>query len=242
MKRPVGLALSAFLTAVAPQARAAELDCGPDAPLSLSVRLDYHAAASRGLLSLAGDGAVTYRRAGDAYAMASTLRAAGIFDADQSSEGSVGNEGLRPAKFSQRSGRRPPLTVDFDWRDGQVAFSQTAAQAPIQPQMQDRLSLLFQLAWRQRSAPDAPTIEIPVASQRSTATYVFTDREDATLVLPAGRFETVRFARHRKDAGDVLEVWLAPALCGLPVRLRFTDEKGTVIEQQLRAVRPLPPD
>lgn len=242
MRRSFGLALSACLAAAAPQARAVQLDCGPQAPLSLSIRLDFQATASRGLLSLAGEGAVTYRRAGDAYAMSSTLRAAGIFDADQSSEGSVGDEGLRPARFSQRAGRRPPVTVDFDWKDGQVAFSQTGAQAPIQSQMQDRLSLLFQLAWRQRTAPDAATIEIPVASQRSTATYVFTDREDVTLELPAGRFETVRFARHRKGAGDVLEVWLAPALCGLPVRLRFTDERGTVIEQVLRAVRQLPPD
>lgn len=242
MKHAVPLVLSACLAAGAQQARGTELDCGPDAPLSLSIRLEYAATASRGLLSLAGDGVVTYRRTGDAYAMNSTLLAAGLFEADQGSVGTVVSGGLVPTKFTQQGGRRPPIAVDFDWPGRQVVFSQTGTQAPIQPQMQDRLSLLFQLAWRQRSAPDAATIEIPVASQRSTATYVFADREDAALVLPAGRFDTVRFARHRKGAGDLLEVWLAPALCGLPVRLRFTDDRGTVIEQQLRAIRELAPE
>lgn len=243
MKRAVPLLLSACLATGAPQARGAGLGCGPDAPLSLSVRLDYAATANRGLLSLAGDGVVIYRRNGDAYAMTSTLRAAGIFEADQGSVGAVGSDGLAPTKFTQQGGRRPPISVDFDWPGRQVAFSQTGTQAPIQPQMQDRLSLLFQLAWRQRSAPDAATIEIPVASQRSTATYVFADRQDAALVLPAGRFDTVRFARHRKGAGDLLEVWLAPALCGLPVRLRFTDDKGTVISSNCaRCASLLPSD
>jgi hypothetical protein len=38
-----------------------------------------------------------------------------------------------------------------------------------------------------------------------------------------------------------MEVWLAPRLCSLPVRLRFADDKGLVIDQQLRAVHVLAP-
>jgi hypothetical protein len=233
--------MSACLLAFASVARGSELDCRPGAPLSLSVRLDYQVTASRGPLSLAGDGVVTYQRRGNAYEMASTLKAAGIFEAEQSSDGTVGNDGLVPRQFTQRTSRRPLLSVDFDWPGRRVAFSQTDAYATTQPQMQDRLSLLFQLAWRQRAEPRAESLEMPVAGQRSTATYVFLAKEREALALPGGRFDTVKFELHTQRRGDLLEVWLAPELCSLPVRLRFADERGTVIEQQLRAVRLLMP-
>jgi hypothetical protein len=233
--------MSACLLAFASVAQGAELDCRLDAALSLSVRLEYRVTASRGLLSLAGDGVVTYQRKGKAYSMASALKAAGIFEAEQSSEGTVGSDGLVPRHFTHRTSRRPPLSVDFDWPGRRVAFSQTGAYETTQPQMQDRLSLLFQLAWRQRAEPRAETLTIPVAGHRSTSTYVFLAKESEALALPGGRFNTVKFEMHGQRQGDSLEVWLAPELCSLPVRVRFADERGTVIEQQLRAVRALTP-
>jgi hypothetical protein len=82
---------------------------------------------------------------------------------------------------------------------------------------------------------------VPVAGHRRTSQYVFTARGAEIVSLKAGRFETVKFERRKEGSDESLEVWLAPELCSLPVRLRFTDEKGTVIEQQLRAVRVLAP-
>lgn len=237
MKRAVRAVLSAGLAAVIPLAAAAELACGPNAPLGLPVTLEYAVIASRAVLSLSGDGVVTYRRKGDAYTMESSLQAAGIFEAQQSSVGTVGREGLVPRRFTQRSNRRPPRSAEFDWAAQRVTFSQTGASAPTGPQMQDRLSLLMQLPWRHRADPRAQSIELPVAGQGGASTYRFRAQGEQTLALPAGRFETVKFERHREDGEDSLEVWLAPGLCSLPVRLRFTDDRGLVIEQQLRAVR-----
>jgi hypothetical protein len=34
---------------------------------------------------------------------------------------------------------------------------------------------------------------------------------------------------------DRIEVWLAPSLCWLPVRIRYSDHKGGVIDHRLRA-------
>jgi hypothetical protein len=107
--------------------------------------------------------------------------------------------------------------------------------------MQDRLSLLVQLAWRSRSDPGASTLEIPVAGQRSSSTYVFVAREAEAVASLAGRFDAVKFERLQQGGNDLLEVWLAPGLCSLPVRLRFSDDRGTVIEQTLRAVQALGP-
>ena len=241
MKRSRRATLSAVLAALVPAAGGAELACGANAPLSVATRLDYEVTATRSVLSLSGNGTVIFRRNGDAYTMESTQQALGIVEAQQSSAGTVGRGGLVPRLFTQRSSRRPQLSVEFDWAAQRVTFSQTGESAPARPQMQDRLSLLFQLGWRQRTEPAAGTIEVPVAVQRSATTYLFSARGSETLDLPAGRFKTVKYERHRGDSDDSLEVWLAPALCSLPVRLRFTDDKGLVIDQQLRAVRALAP-
>jgi len=239
MKRTLRAALSAGLAAALPAAGGAQLVCGPDAPLATPVRLEYVVTAARALISLSGEGAVVYQRKGDAYTMESSLRAVGIFEAQQTSSGSVGREGLVPRSFTQRSSRRPLLSVDFDWAAQRVTFSQTGASAPTRPQMQDRLSLLLQLGWRHRTDPGKRSFELPVAGHRYATSYVFSEQAAETLALPAGRFETVRFERHKGGGYDSREVWLAPSLCSLPVRLRFTDDKGLVIEQRLSAVRPL---
>jgi hypothetical protein len=239
MKRFLRAAFSAGLAAAMPAAGGAELACGANPPLTLPVRLEYGVTATRAAISLSGEGAVVFQRRGDAYAMDSSLQSIGILEARQSSAGTVGRDGLVPRTFTQRSSRQPPRSADFDWAGQRVTFSQTGASAPTRPQMQDRLSLLMQLAWRHRADPLARTIELPVAGQRGTSDYVFRVHGMETLALPAGRFDAVRLERHKEDGDDSLEVWLAPGLCSLPVRLRFTDDKGLVIEQRLRAVRPL---
>lgn len=239
--KPILLLLALVALASTRGAAAVELTCGLQAPLDAPVQLDYAATASRGGLSIAGDAVVVYQRQGDGYTLRSTQKALGLIEARQSSSGTVGRQGLIPREFTQQSGRRPPLRVEFDWPARRVTFSPSGEPASTQPQMQDRLSVLFQLGWRSRAAADAATIELPVAVQRRVSSYLFTAVGTETVEVPAGRFETVKYERHRPDGEDTLEVWLAPALCHLPVRLRASEDRNLVIEQRLRAVRPLPP-
>jgi len=201
------------------------------------VRLEYAVTATRSVLSLSGDGAVVFRRQGDEYSMESTLQALGIFEAHQASGGSVRGDGLVPREYSQRSSRRPQRRVSFDWAARRVSFGDGGSIEPTRPQMQDRLSMVLQLAWRHRNEPRLRRVEFPVAGLRHTSDYVFNYQGTETLTVPAGRYETVKFERHKEDGDDALEVWLAPELCSLPVRLRFTDDKGLTVEQQLRALR-----
>jgi len=237
MKPSVLVALSAGLAAVMPAVAGAELACGANPPLSMQVRLEYGVTASRKLISLSGDGVVTYERKGDDYTMESSLQALGIFEIKQRSSGTAGTEGLSPRKFTQQTTGRPTFSVDFDWPAQRVAFSRTGKSAPTKPQMQDRLSLLMQLAWRYHADPRARKIELPVAGHRGASIYVFDVHGSETISVPAGRFEAVRFERHKEDGDETLEVWLATEICSLPARVRFTDDKGLLVEQQRRAVR-----
>ena len=239
MTRFLVAALLTNLSAALPAAGAAELVCGANAPLGTSFRLEYAVTATRSVLSLAGDGVFEYRRQGDAYKIDSSVTAIGIFEARQGSTGSVRPEGLVPRKFTLRSSRREPRSIDFDWAAQRVSFSHTGNSEPTRPQMRDRLSMMMQLAWRQRSEPGTTTFEMPVAGPRHASAFVFRSGGAETLTVPAGRFDTVKFERVQQGGDDEFEVWLAPSLCSLPVRLRFTDDKGLVIEQRLSAVRAL---
>jgi len=239
MSRLPHFALSVGLAAALPSAGAAELVCGADAPLSASVRLEYAVTATRSVLSLSGEGVFEYRRQADSYRIDSTVTAIGIFESRQSSTGAVRREGLVPRLFTLRSSYREPRSIDFDWASRRVTFSHTGRSEPTQPQMQDRLSMLMQFAWRQRAEPGTSTLELPVAGPRHVTTFVFKAERAESVTVPAGRFETVKLERRFESGDDEFEVWLAPALCSLPVRLRFADDKGLVIEQRLRAVRPL---
>lgn len=220
-------------------AGAAELTCADGAPLDTSVRLDYAVSASRSFLSLKGDGEVVFQRNGDAYTMESTLQAFGIYEAHQRSVGVIRAAGIVPASFVQRTSRRPPRRVTFDWSAQRVSFSDNGESSPTRPQMQDRLSLMLQLAWRHRHEPRAREIKMPVAGLRHESDYLFAKKGLETVTVPGGRYETVKFERRKDDGDDTLEVWLAERLCWLPVRLRFTDDKGTVVDQQLRAAQTL---
>ena len=239
MKRSLRATLCAGLAAAMPVLAAGELECAADAPLSSPLRLEYGVTASRWMISLSGNGAIVYQRKGDAYTLESSLKALGIFEAHQSSAGTVSAAGLVPRTFTQRSNRRPTQSVDFDWTARRVTFSPAGQSAPTQPQMQDRLSVLMQLAWRHHAEPGAGTIELPVAGHRSASNFVFNAQGRETLTLPVGRIEAVKFEQQKQERDDTLDVWLAPSLCSLPVRVRFADDRGVVIEQQLRAVHPL---
>lgn len=79
---------------------------------------------------------------------------------------------------------------------------------------------------------------------RNTSLYRFELRGAETLELPAGRIDAVKLERPAdapgNDRHDRLEVWLAPALCWLPVRVRYADDRGMTIDQQLKAAHIAP--
>jgi hypothetical protein len=58
--------------------------------------------------------------------------------------------------------------------------------------------------------------------------------EASTMSLPAGEFKVRHLVRQpRKEFDSRVEMWLAPSLNHLPVRLRVTQSNGDVADQQL---------
>jgi len=218
-----------------PRARATALpDCGAHRPLPPRVRLEFDAEASRGPLRLDGDNEIVFTADGGRYRLRSVTRSV-LFSAEQESHGELADAALVPHEYRERSARRPARTTRIDWHSGRVSFSAEAEhEARAQPLLQDRLSLLFTLGLRLR-AQGAAAVELPVAGARRIATYRFEHRGVHTVELPAGSFETHLLERPLTADDDGLELWLAPALCWLPVWLRFVDDRRQVVQNRLRA-------
>jgi len=211
-------------------------DCGSRQPLPARLRLEYDARAARGALALDGENALEFTADGARYRMRSATHSV-LFSAEQESFGELAGEALVPHEFRERSGRRPPRTMRVDWRNRLVRFSTHDADAPTLPLLQDRLSLLLTLGLQLRAQAAPGAVELPVAGARRVSIYRFEYRGAGPVELPAGRFETHRLERPLSADDDGLELWIAPALCWLPVWMRFVDHRRNVIQTRLRAAR-----
>jgi uncharacterized protein DUF3108 len=201
------------------------------------IRLEYVATASRGPLSINGDSVLLFERSGTSYTITIETNAAAVYHARQTSRGTVEPGGLQPAEYVETRTRKPTQTTTIDWKTKRVSFSAAPeVSAETQPGLQDRASLLLHLAWRQRSHIDA-TSEVPVTGSRRVAMYRFTRNGSEKVKVPVGEVETVKVERPGDDDHDRIEAWLGKGWCGLPVRIRYTDRHGGVIDHRMRAAR-----
>jgi Protein of unknown function (DUF3108) len=206
---------------------------GPPAQFTL----DYAVTASRPPLRLNGTNRLEYTTAAGRYTLRSTLEAGGLYSARHESSGSIDVAGWRPQRYEERTTRRGLSSANIDWDRQRVTFSggETPAEAPAG--LQDRLSALLQLGREQARRPTTSSYDLPILGPRHISRYRIEVQGRETIDVPYGRFETVRMLRMRNDGDDRLEAWLAPALCWLPVQLRFTEGAKQTIEERLSAAQ-----
>jgi len=153
----------------------------------------------------------------------------------QTSTGTVGPEGLRPERFADKS--RSERAAHFERDTGRIRFSNNAPTVDLQAGAQDRLSLFIQLAGllQAQARREGDVIAFQVAGSGGAETWHFEVGPEETLALPAGEFVARRVVRRPREPYDTtVEMWFAPALNHLPVRLRLTQANGDVADQLLR--------
>lgn len=200
----------------------------PDADLQYQVQ-----GQARGLRYTAS-GELRWRQGGGRYELSMRLSAFLVGSRSQSSTGQIDATGLLPERFSDRS--RSERAAHFDRSTGTIRFSNNAPDAPLRPNAQDRLSVFLQLAgWLQAGAfQTGEALELPVAGVGGSETWRFVVGDLETLSLPAGSLAARKLVREPADTHDSrVELWLAPELGHLPVRLRITQAQGDVADQQL---------
>ena len=173
------------------------------------------------------------------YRLDSIAQGTGIFAIAgkyvQASEGEVASSGLRPTTFSvERRGKKD--SAAFNWADNSVRFNGKSGERTeaATPGTQDMLSLLFQLAF---APPLGDDLSVIVTNGRKLERYAFERAGTEVISLEGGKFHTLKILKQRKGDEDGMEVWLALEHHYLPVKIRVTDKKGSVIEQSLMAIK-----
>lgn len=199
------------------------------ASASVTYRLSRSGIVGRGLLDWQADGAGYRLRLEGSVPLIGTLIV-------QTSHGGFDAAGLAPARYTDKRLRRTERAATFDRQAGRVNFTGDKPAVPLAPGMQDRLSVMVQLAaianaW---AAPPAAgtVVTLPVVGARGDARlWALRYEGPQTLQTAGGAVRAYRFLREPQGEGDTrAEFWLDPAASCLPVRARLTDDDGDVLE------------
>jgi hypothetical protein len=153
----------------------------------------------------------------------------------QTSKGKIGPDGLEPTRFGDKV--RSEVAAHFERSKNKVSFSANTPDAPLLPGAQDQLSVFIQLAAMMGGDADRFTKGASVSFQavgpRSSETWNFLVGASELLKLPGGDVKAVKFTREPVAEFDPkVEVWLAPEMDYIPVRIRLSQSNGDFVEQQ----------
>lgn len=157
---------------------------------------------------------------------------------EQRSTGEVTAGGLRPGHYvlESKQGKASDEEVIFDWDANRVMLraGNTRSEHELAAGAQDMASLWLEIIWR---AQRGEGFDLSLATgKRYSPRWFVPDEKYGSLETAVGRL-LVQHIQARAQAGDnQIEVWLAPNLRWLPVRIRYTDRKGDVYDQRVRLI------
>lgn len=155
-----------------------------------------------------------------------------------SSDGEIGPDGLSPRRYDEetRAALRSPrrLAVLFD---GDTVRLPSGAELPRPAGVQDSASQFVQLTWLFTTQPQrlrtGESIPLMLALPRRIDTWVYDVLMQETLATGAGPVEAVhvRPRRPARPGGDLTaEMWVAPSLQYLPVRIVIRQDADTYVD------------
>jgi len=200
-----------------------------------SAHLHYKVMAQVKGMELTGEGELLWRNDGHDYEAKLEVRAPFVRTRTQTSTGQVTAQGLEPLRFGDKN--RSEQAAHFQRDKGIVSFSGNRPDAPLLAGAQDRLSVMLQLGAMIGGAPQKfpPHTEIAVqtADTQEAQGWTFTVEGTEQLRLPGGNVAAIKLIRNpRREYDQKVELWLAPGMDYVPVRLRLTQPNGDSVDQQ----------
>ena len=162
-----------------------------------------------------------------------------LISVTRSSKGAITPQGLEPLRYGEKITARGETAVHFQRDKGIVSFSNNKPSAVLLAGMQDEVSVFFQVAAMLGGSPQhfVPGTEIPLqtAESRAVRTMVFVVGKTELTDLPGGRVPTIYLSHTEPPAFEGArsskgEIWAAPGLDYLPVRIRITEPSGTTYD------------
>jgi hypothetical protein len=181
-------------------------------------------------------GTIHWSSDGQRYEMVVSIPLPFVGTFSWTSKGRVDAFGLAPDQYIEQRGHRPANFTIFNRTDKQIVFTRTPNSLALPDGAQDRFSMVMQLASLVRGDPDAykpgVTREFYVVDNDSGEIWPITTIGDETVSTDHGYVTARHFMRLPRREGDKrrIDVWLAPSLGWLPVRLVQTEPSGTQVE------------
>lgn len=140
------------------------------------------------------------------------------------SRGRLTEHGLVPESFAEYRGgdKVPRVRAEFDWERLQVLYGRPdeARSATLERGAQDVNALAFQLAWLREQAKGP----VQVATGKKVARYSFNGGTRTQVTVNGRQTEAQQW--RSAEGPDRTEIWVAPQLGNLPVRvIRVDDDK-----------------
>jgi len=153
------------------------------------------------------------------------------------SRGTSSDTGVRPRSAVEEGGKGRLAT---EFAEGQVRFGATGTSAPDTLGIQDRASVLMQLAGMGLAEPDQMqgTIEVAVAGSQDARIEQYQVIGMEALATPLGTLRAWHLAQRAAPGQPRLEIWLAPDQGWLPVQLRLTAADGVASTQVVSSIDP----
>lgn len=194
-----------------------------------NARLEFEALRVQRGQSTAGSGFLSWKSNGGEYELQIESSVLGLAIFTQQSLGALDTMGLAPERFSDKRINRSEQATHFRRAQGVVQFSNNKPEAPLLPGMQDRLSVLLQLAGIIGGDPGryevVNRIAVPVVGLDFAEIWELNLEKALDITVPAANMRAIKLVRKpRNEFDQLLEVWLAPQMGYLPIRIRQSDQ------------------
>ncbi|MBN8488689.1 MAG: DUF3108 domain-containing protein, partial [Burkholderiales bacterium] len=233
---PIGEPASAAAEAPAPAASAPPPFAWPP-----STQLLYALEGSyRG--PIVGEAQVDWLREDDRYQVRLEVRVPPLFKRRMLSDGLLGEEGLSPSRYDQETEvalaapKRETVRLD----DDRVLLANGKSEARP-PGVQDVASQFVQMTWLFLTKPElqqpGASVELPLALPRRLGRWTYRVQERGPIELPFGPIDAVHVVPQRDNAkpGElVVELWVAPGLLYLPVRIVIRQDADNYLDLRLK--------
>ena len=150
------------------------------------------------------------------------------------SEGTINADGLVPSiyDFSRKNDASKAVHAKFDFAKKQIfaEFEGRSETFDLPVGTQDRLSSLYQFMF---NVPNTDRIKTWMSQGKRADQFTYAKLGEETVTVNDTNYATVRYKREAAPGEAQAELWLAKDSPRIPVRIIFTDKKGTTLEQLL---------
>jgi hypothetical protein len=120
----------------------------------------------------------------------------------------------------------------FDWEERRATLSSAGLtfEAEAAAGIQDQVSFLHQLPFLLNGDS---AFSLLIANGRRIERHEVRVMGETTVATDRGEFRALHLRRRAPEGTSAIDVWLAPELAWLPVKLRMKNRQGDVVEQVL---------